>query len=433
VILLLIIADDFTGALDTGVQFAERGIETRVVVGEQAELTAHGSEVLVVDTETRHLPAEKAGEIVRQLTLQAKKAGVRYIYKKTDSALRGNIGAELSAVLGASGCSRLPFLPAYPQMGRSTRGGIHYIGDVPVTESPFGADPFAPVRHSAVTELIAEQSIYPSYSFPALRGDDELPDRNGILVFDAATEQDLLETGRRLLTRNALAVSAGCAGFAAILPDLLSIPRKKAPDCPHLDPRLLVVCGSVNPITLAQMDAAEKAGFVRIRLSPLQKLERGHWDSTAGQKELGDIEHTLASNRYCILETNDPGGNQPTADLAASLGIDHEAMRVRIAGGLGTLVGALFTSPALGTLLITGGDTLLQCMQCIGAAELVPVCELEEGVVLASFTYKGCTRFIITKSGGFGRENLLIELADFIARTAPEETPPVDVRMEGII
>ena len=29
---LLIIADDFTGALDTGVQFAARGAKTRVVV-----------------------------------------------------------------------------------------------------------------------------------------------------------------------------------------------------------------------------------------------------------------------------------------------------------------------------------------------------------------------------------------------------------------
>lgn len=54
---LLIIADDFTGALDTGVQFAARGIKTRVVVGADAALTHQNADVLVVDTETRHLPA----------------------------------------------------------------------------------------------------------------------------------------------------------------------------------------------------------------------------------------------------------------------------------------------------------------------------------------------------------------------------------------
>lgn len=37
-LLLLILADDFTGALDTGVQFAACGIPTRVVVGEQVDL-----------------------------------------------------------------------------------------------------------------------------------------------------------------------------------------------------------------------------------------------------------------------------------------------------------------------------------------------------------------------------------------------------------
>ena len=36
---------------------------------------------------------------------------------------------------------------------------------------------------------------------------------------------------------------------------------------------------------------------------------------------------------------------------------------------------------------------------------------METGVGLASFTYKGCTRRIITKSGGFGQESLFTDLA----------------------
>ena len=39
---LLMIADDFTGALDTGVQLAAHGIPTQVVVG-QADLSACSS------------------------------------------------------------------------------------------------------------------------------------------------------------------------------------------------------------------------------------------------------------------------------------------------------------------------------------------------------------------------------------------------------
>ena len=50
-LLLLILADDFTGALDTGVQFAACGIPTRVVVGEQVDFAANDAAVLVVDTD----------------------------------------------------------------------------------------------------------------------------------------------------------------------------------------------------------------------------------------------------------------------------------------------------------------------------------------------------------------------------------------------
>ncbi len=410
-ILLLIIADDFTGALDTGVQFAACGIPTRVVVDPEIDFASIHAKVLVVDTETRHLPAGQAYEIVSKLTRRACAAGVSFIYKKTDSAHRGNIGAELAAVLKASGRKQLPFLPAFPQMNRLTQNGVHYIDGAPVTESPFGKDPFEPVRHSAVASLIASQTDLPAKSYPALNDHESAPDEASILIFDAASVEDLARTGRQLAHRNLLAVSAGCAGFGAVLPELLGIEKGEPAKLPRLDSRLLIVCGSVNPITVAQMDWAQKAGFARLRLTPEQKLTPGYWQTGEGQKQLALIDEMLAANPYCIIETNDEGGNQLTADYAARLGIDLETLRQRISGSLGNLVGGIFASPHLGTLLMTGGDTLLQCMNCVGVSQLEPICEMEKGVVLASFTYKGCTRRIITKSGGFGQESLFTDLA----------------------
>ena len=124
----------------------------------------------------------------------------------------------------------------------------------------------------------------------------------------------------------------------------------------------------------------------------------------------------ICQDSRCIIETNDAGGNQLTADYAAARGIDLDGMRVGISGSVGQMFGALFGSEHLGTLLLTGGDTLLQCMNSVGARELEPVCELESGIVLARFTYQGRTRYVITKSGGFGQEDLLVELADRIAK-----------------
>ena len=107
---LLVIADDFTGGLDTGVQFARQGITTRVMVNpdEAGDWWESDSQVLVAVTESRHLPPEAAYAVVFRIVAEAKRAGISYIYKKTDSALRGNIGAELSAALAASGVNMLP-------------------------------------------------------------------------------------------------------------------------------------------------------------------------------------------------------------------------------------------------------------------------------------------------------------------------------------
>lgn len=414
-VLLLIIADDFTGALDTGVQFTARGIQTQVVVNPDVDFAAHDTTVLVVDTETRHLPAEQAYKIVSRLTDRARQSGVRYIYKKTDSALRGNIGAELSAALKASGEKQLFFVPAFPQIGRVTKEGIHYISQVPVAESPFGQDPFEPVRYSEVTELIASQCDLPAVSLPALSGQESIPEDKQILVFYAESTDDLYSTGRQLASQGRLGVLAGCAGFAAVLPEILGIDSGHPVSVPKLDPRLLVICGSVNPITTAQLDYAEQRGFRRLRLTPEQKLEPNYWQTQEARDLLVSIEEMLAENSRCIIETNDEGGNQPTADYASALGIDLDTLRVRIAGSLGQLVKGIFSSPSLGTILMTGGDTLLQCMNCLGVNQLEPICEMEKGIVLARFTCNGHTRHIITKSGGFGQESLMTDLAERIA------------------
>ena len=82
---LLILADDFTGALDTGVQFSGKGIRTQVVVSSHWVEPDSDCDVMVIDVETRHVPKEKAYEIVYDVCQQAVKYGIRCFYKKTDS------------------------------------------------------------------------------------------------------------------------------------------------------------------------------------------------------------------------------------------------------------------------------------------------------------------------------------------------------------
>ena len=408
---LLIIADDFTGALDTGVQLAKQGVPTRVTTDREADLTqaGEGCAVLVVDSETRHLSPGEAYRIVYGLTARARALSVPHIMKKTDSALRGNIGAELSAVLDASGASFLPFFPALPEMGRVTVGGIHYIGETPVAQSPFGQDPFEPVRSSSVPEIIAGQTDLPvsviGEGQPFSSGE-----ARGIAVFDAKSQETLARAAGLLAANGALSVMAGCAGLGSTLQKTLSLAGER-PVMPALSKGLLMLCGSVNPITRAQLRRADEAGFTHIHLSPEEKLTEGFFETAAGEARIAEFREALAGNPFLIIDANDEAeDNGPTRAYADARGLSTDDLRVRISGTLGDILRQLMKGKLPGSLLITGGDTLMECMRRLGVTQMEPIGELSAGVVFSRFSLGGASFGVISKSGGFGKETLLSDL-----------------------
>ena len=410
---LLIIADDFTGALDTGVQFAARGAATVVVTDLNYDFRSIEKtvEVLVMVAETRHVKPQEAYEIVYSIVHRAFKAGIAYIYKKTDSALRGNIGSELMALMDATGIDTIPFLPAFPKLGRVTREGIHYVDGVPVDQSVFGQDPFEPILDSAVADILGQQTNMPVLIHP--RKEEHNISNPGIQVFDAETDADLKHIGRELgLDR--LRFSAGCAGFAAVLADMLNL-KGPAPKIPKLEEILFIACGSVNPVTISQMKAAQEHGFPHVNLNPVQKLEDRWADSKAA---VGCVRQWLAqayAKKCFILDANDPEGCEDTDIYAREHNLTMEQLRVQISDNLAALIKRMLDDGLNATLLCTGGDTLMSLMQAVGISELTPICEMATGVVLTEFIYKNKTYHIISKSGGFGDRDLLIKLAEKIS------------------
>ncbi len=426
---LLIVADDFTGALDTGVHFSEKGIATRVTVslkGDRAwteALHSDQTEVLVIDAETRHIASKEAYNRVYEIVAEGKKAGVPYIYKKTDSALRGNIGAELEAAYCASGVQIFPFIPALPDMNRITRGGIQYIDGVPGSKSVFGQDPFEPVTEDAVKDVIRLQSDL------AVQETADVEHVNwaepGIVVFDAATNEELRTIGERLIASGQGSLLAGCAGLVSILPDLLGLKTQATPEI-VLERKLFVLCGSVNPITREQLAFGEGMGYPRVHLKPEQKLDPDRW--RAGyEKQLPESIAGMLNDHVCVmLDSNDagrpqdaspmkknvpfPDSTRETLALAAERNLDMEQVRQRIAETLGIALKQIVEEGIDAVILVTGGDTLLGFMEEVGLWELSPIREIRPGCVLTKLMYHGREYHIITKSGGFGQKNLLMEL-----------------------
>lgn len=429
---LLILADDFTGALDTGVQFSGKGIRTQVVVSSHWVEPDSDCDVMVIDMETRHVPKEKAYEIVYDVCQQAVKYGIRCFYKKTDSALRGNVGSELQAAVDAVSGKNIVFVPAFPAMRRITVDGVHYIDGIPVKESVFGQDPFEPVMYDRVDELLratgykggvigvgkAERKLQAAEERKTQASEERGQKaaeaaKQQLFLYDAETDADLDEIAESVCKKKDIPILAGCAGFAAKLPELLKLSVKESDDV-KLKENLVFLCGSVNPITKSQIVYGEKMGIPRIHLKPEEKLEISYWNQPVGLEKIRQLAKD--GMQHIIIDSNDEEGHNDTMEYAAQKGYSIEDVRVRISETLGYLLKKLIDVGMEGTYLITGGDTLIGFMKAIGVSELEPVNEIRPGCVLTSLNYQDKKHYVITKSGGFGQERLIEQLTRILAQ-----------------
>ena len=402
---VLIIADDFTGALDTGVQFSNYGVHTLVTSDIELEFdeTTVQAEVLVFNTETRYLNKQEAYDVVKRIALKAKQKNIEYIFKKVDSALRGNVASELKALADVYEDIVIPFMPAYPEQNRFSKEGILLIDSIPVSESVFGLDPYEPVTESHIPTLLFKEAAVKTY---VTKNYELPPNGERMLLIESQCDEDMLAQGKELLANEALNVTVGCAGFAKALAAILYKKSNTAQIVTQLP--LVVVCGSVNPVTKKQVECAQLNGFERISLTLEQLWDKHYWDTAKGQ---ADIKQFLKIENPLMFETF---GNI-SADEVNQLSVQSNELRFRIGQSLGTLVMNLLSNSIERTLLFTGGDTLYQSMTILGINEMKPLKELFPGIVLGSINFNGEKRYVITKSGGMGKEDLFIQLNELIS------------------
>lgn len=410
---LLLISDDFTGALDTGIQFAEYSAKTKILTATDIDedlIYKTDAEVLVIDTETRHLNAEEAYHIVYNLVIKAVKAKVQYIYKKTDSGLRGNVGNELAAVLVASGEKFLPFIPALPSMNRVTIKGVHYIDGVPIHKSAFGQDPFEPVTSPYVKDLFNNVSVQTALIEKTIHYKTIFHDPT-IGIFDAESLSDFDLIASHLEKNKQLKIIAGCAGFAVALQKKIGL-HKKSMELPIVKKPLLVICGSLNPITKQQIEYGEEIGYTRITLTPDQLLNENYFFSEEGDDWIISLRSNTKREPVVMIDT---GISSPEimANHMKEKGIDINQARVIISKALGSLLTKIFYKE-IGrdkTVMIIGGDTMWGFVEKVNCKEINLVCEIAAGTVLSSINIDGIQSWIISKSGGFGNKELIEEVA----------------------
>jgi D-threonate/D-erythronate kinase len=232
---IIALADDMTGALEIGAKFSAVGISALVSA---KPVPASTASVVVFDTETRHCTPEAARSEVLRFVRQSGAASSTLVYKKTDSTLRGNIGAELEALAELYPRWQIGYAPAYPALGRTVKSGVLYVNGIPVSETEFARDALNPVRASAIAAILR----------PAL----------ACTIFDGETDEHLADAARTILSHDAMRIAAGPAGLAEMIAAQIDVPRGPIPVLPTVR-TCLVMNGSRHERSARQMRGAESA------------------------------------------------------------------------------------------------------------------------------------------------------------------------------
>jgi len=404
-----VIADDLTGAADTGVQFAAIGAPVYLMPVATLSLerpwlaTATG---ISLYTATRDLSAPEAGEQVRLAAQALSDPHPRWIYKKTDSCLRGNLGAEIDVLLDTLGLDIALVAPALPAQGRTTLGGIHRVYGIPLAQTQFASDPLTPVTCSSVAEVLAHQSRYgigrvgvDNYDDPErLQGAVQRERTRGcrLIVCDAVTQTHLDKLAALVVQSAERLLPVGSAGLAASLVGQLASRRMVEPVPVSGPERLLMVCGTGAQATREQLDALlSKYPGVCHKLT-------FEWLVTASVRDRRRCADELLAawtGGVLVLRVR----SLPSASSMSEL--------KRAAAGLGRLALEFIRAGPVDGLFLSGGETAdaVRRAACGEAIELQQ--EILPGLVLGRWVGGVADGLpVVTKAGAFGDKQTLVAL-----------------------
>jgi uncharacterized protein YgbK (DUF1537 family) len=298
-----LVADDLTGACDAAAVFARHGWTAGVWLKESPPAV----DLLACSTHSRDDPPGEAAQKVTALCHAFNAPAIPLLFKKVDSVLRGNVEAEVAAMLAASTRGAGVMCTAFPEQGRVVKSGFVH----------------------------AASALLP------------VPQIEGVESRDAATTAELDEIARHALSRHPWPLLIGSSGLAGSLARLLARPPISSAALVCRGTPVLCI-GSSHPVTVRQIDWLRSQPRQDYLLVPVEM--------------------------YC-------------PDF-----------------------------PLTGGLFLCGGDTALMVCRKLDVHWIELAGEIQRGIPIGRIhggVADGCT--VVTKSGGFGADDVLGHVIDVLS------------------
>ncbi|WP_339283609.1 MULTISPECIES: four-carbon acid sugar kinase family protein [Oceanobacillus] len=417
---LAIIADDLTGANDSGVQLAKYGLQTSVFF-KMDKGNVQSNEAIVFDTDSRAMAPAEAKKLVAKVTRFLLDEGINNIYKKIDSTMRGSIGAELAGMQQELQADFIFIAPGYPSNNRKVIDGYHYLNGKLLGETEISLDPVTPVAESYLPALLESQIGEETglISLAELRSSEKFIQKLNVLkeqgityiIVDSEKEEDLQLFLSEVKKLSAAAGLVGSAGLANYLPAYFGLEAKEQTyQIVNQNKPILTVVGSVNVNSRNQLNKllADKSAYA-IEIDSYKAVSSLGERKEEEQRVYNEVKKQVASGHDIVLYSS---GERDDIDYARKIGESNgynftETSR-EIVKMIGAVAAQLLKEGIFQGIIMTGGDTAKKICEHWDITGFTLYDELEAGVPISSFI--GIENlFAITKAGGFGQDNVLID------------------------
>ncbi len=411
----IVIADDLTGSNDTGVHFLAADNEVVVVVDPKKDSSTPTADTVVINTDSRLCSRETAYQKVSESMNAYVHPRPKEIYKKVDSTLRGNVGAEIDAVMDTVGFHLACVATATPRNGRTVKNGVCYVNGVELGDTEMAKDPFTPVHFSDIRKIITAQSRRSTELLPLeiIRSPfaeaqsylTKLVEAGAeIIVSDAETVDDLRVSTRLFEHLAQQVLYVGSAGLFHAMKDTAVTHTDRVALNTDNTPKILFVVGSLMETTLSQVEYMQQRNPIHISMLSTENL-LSELESEI-KLQIDSINSAYQQSDIVLLRTD---RSKTDESLVAS----------KVGSTLGRVVKGVVNATELDAMVVTGGDTALNVLRSLEIGSIKLIDEVSPGIPISTIQIPGSTKptLFVTKAGSYGESNALAGVLDYLGTT----------------
>jgi len=383
-------------------------------------------DVIAYPTDSRGIEPEMAYNRVYNSLKFLKNENIKLYAKRIDSTFRGNIGAEIDAMLDMLGPGYITILvPSFPSAGRICCGGYLMVNGKLLQASDAAKDPKKPVNTSKVKELLQVQTKRKVGLIKidiVAKGAEAVADNikaevgNGceIIIIDSITDEDIDTVAQGAINSKVAFISSDPGPFTAAVLQKIAVPAMEP-----MDNKILLSVGSITNTTRMQMDYLNETKKAYIAYLDVNKLLEGKSSyENEIQKIYKQINDNIENVKYIaiMLSSINPDRRVDFASAALKMNCDPEEISIYVNNAIAEItIKLLENHPSIKGVYSSGGDITVAICKMLNASGLNLISEV---VPLAAYgkivggKIPGLN--IVTKGGMVGDQTTAAFCADYL-------------------